>query len=90
MKSMFAGLDAETIRAHTAEVFRDMIGVHGKIGGRGQGEHRLRVGSLLPSLTAGLRCSGTRSVLARGRGGRREGERKEGAASILILPRPGN
>ena len=26
---MFAGLDAETIRAHTAEVFRDMIGARG-------------------------------------------------------------
>lgn len=26
MKAMFDGLDAETIRAHTAEVFRDMIG----------------------------------------------------------------
>ena len=26
MKKMFDGLDAETIRDHTAEVFRDMIG----------------------------------------------------------------
>ena len=42
MKSMFAGLDAETIRAHTAEVFRDMIGAHREEGeGEGKGAHIL-------------------------------------------------